>query len=260
MLMKDSVKEFEKLNENLNKILEANWFNPLSWFSDKSQESEPNKSYQRSDVINKHLQSIESEEECAPGTSNRRFSSEPGSNSATFYSIKNKKIVQTGFVKDIKPFLDNAGISKKFLRCYDLSKDKLKINWLFNGEFNADILDWDKKKKKVIFQGIWKSGLFGGINYPKQDEKTIESPLEKKYYILDRNQEIGPYTASQILKLKQNWKLSDSSIIRPSDSTDYQYLNKDKTLAFLLKNDYMGTKPVKSTEKPAIKSNPASQL
>jgi len=251
--MKDSVLEFEKLNDKVEKFFEAFSLNPLDWFKDK-REAEPNASYQKGQAVDKYLSSIESGEECAPGVSNNRFHSEPGSNSATFYSIKNKKLTPTGFVKDIKPFLANAGLSKRVLRCYDLKKDKLNIAWLFNGEFNADILDWNKKQRKVIFQGTWKNGLFAGLNYPKVTEPTVESPLKKQYFILKKNQEIGPYSAAQILKLVEKKQLNTNSIVRPTESTDYQYVGKDKILAMLLKA--IATPAKKSTKK----SNPASQL
>jgi len=253
--MKDSVKEFENLNQKVEVLFESlSFLNPNKWFSDKSSDAEANRNYSQNSTINQYLQSIESGEECSPNAPNQRFHSEPGSNSATFYSIKNKKLVPTGFVKDIKPFLANSGFSKKMLRCYDLSKDRLKIGWLFNGEFNADILDWDKKKRKVIFQGQWKNGLFGGISYSKHSDKAIESPLSKEYYILKKHQEIGPYTAGQIIGLVEKGKLSFGSIIRPIESTDYQYVSNDKNLAFLLQ------KPTPKTTPKKPNSNPAGQL
>lgn len=246
--MKDYIKEFEEINERVEKLLEAGFWNRLKnvvtgkSFGDSAEgkkkqanrKSGVTRKYTSSTAAQNYLQSIESGEECKPGVSNGRFSSEPGSNSATFYKAKGDK--GTGIVKDIKPFLDNAGISKKTLRCYNLEKDPLRIAWLFDGTFNADVLGWDKKKKKVIFQGDWKDGLFGGINYPRATDKMADSPLEKQYKIVKKGQEIGPFSANDILKLIAKGKETIDTIIRAVDSTDYQYVKDDKILSYLLKS------------------------
>lgn len=239
--MKDSLEKFEDLNKRIDKVFEAfDWLNPKKWLNPQSKDN-------NTSSIDRHLQSIESGDECAPGQSNKRFVSPLGKYDASFYSIKRiagKNILaKTGTVKDIKPFLDNAGISKRILRCYDLQKDKLRIAWLFNGEFDADILDWDPKKKKVIFQGKWHKGIFGGINSAKPTEQIL-SPLEKMYYVVVSGHEIGPFSAENILKSYQKNKVNGDTVIRPDNSADYQHIKDDKVLSFLIKS--MPTKPSKA--------------
>lgn len=331
--MKDKVKEFELLQEKSEKIFElfGNLFKPAS--------RNLNITHQKSQVTNNYLASIDNGTECAPGHSNNRVTSEPGSTALTFYSIKGGKLAPTGQVKNIKPLLDNAGISKKVLRCYDIDKDPLKIRWLFDGEYIADILDWDKKQKKVIFQGKWINGIKGGIMNPGDPEQKVISPLQEKfmvyfqgreigpytgmqikafymkktftantkvrqenskdyvflkdtklffliagkqpvqqagkqapvsplmskYFILNKSQETGPYTAQQIMGLYQKNKLNGNSIVRPETSTDYVHISEDKILSYLIKSlptqypiNKNKTQPVAQKAKPAV--NPASRL
>lgn len=165
--MKDPIKEFENLNSRIEKLFEGlGWLNPGNWFSDKPQSGQPNRSYTPGPALNKHLSDIENKKSDL-GVYNNRFSSDPGSVEAYFY---NKKGEITGHVKNINPFLESAGITKATLRTYDLQKDKMKIKWLFDGVFEANFLGWDKKNKKVIFQGEWKNGLFGGIEYKEPNK------------------------------------------------------------------------------------------
>jgi len=226
--MKDPVKQFEELDGRINNLFEA-WFNPKSWFSNKPSSNTKKIDFQQTDAQKQRRQDVESGEECAPGQSNGRFGSELGSAEAKFYP--------NGKVKDINPFIRNAGISKKFLRCYDLKKDKMKIAWLFNGDFEADVLDWDPKKKKVIFQGKWNGGLFNGVNYarPKQTPET-----EKRNYgyfvVSKRGVESGPFTANQIIKAVNNGKLTIDSTVRPENFADYQHIRDNKILSFMLKS------------------------
>jgi hypothetical protein len=225
--MKNPFEELQKLSEETEQLFEA-----FGWFKRK-----PKNQPQATSYLNQHQQNIETGAECAPGKSNGRFTSELGSNEATFYTIKGGRTIPTGTVKNIKPFLDNAGISKKIMRCYNLDKDPLKIAWLFNGEFAADILDWDKKKRKVIFQGTWKKGLFGGINYEAPNvQKPKPNPMESKFFILNQGVEIGPYTAAQIVKMMKNNTVNLNTVVRPEDSVDYQNIGKEKTLKFLLQS------------------------
>ncbi len=224
--MKNQIDELQKLSEETERLFEV-----FGWFQRK-----PKAKSAAISNLDKHKQGIDSGTECAPGKSNGRFTSEVGSNEAIFYTISNNKTVPTGIAKNIKPFLDNANISKKILRCYDLQKDPLKIAWLFNGEFVADILDWDKKKRKVIFQGTWKKGLFGGINYEAPTQKPTVNPMESKFFILRQGVEIGPYTALQIVKMMKNNTVNGQTVVRPEESLEYQNISKEKTLKFLLQS------------------------
>lgn len=228
--MKNHLNELNKLFKETEELFEA-----FGWFKRKPQNQTPSAS-----SLQQHQQAIETGNECAPGKSNGRFSSELGSSEATFYSVKDKRIVPTGFVKNIKPFLDNSGMTKRMMRCYDLVKDKMKIAWLFNGEFNADVLDWDRKKKKVIFQGTWKSGTFGGMKAEnpneKPESKPAVSPMQSKYYILRQGTEIGPYKASDIVTMMRNNTVNGNTIVRPENAAEYNYVSKDKTLQFILKS------------------------
>ena len=176
--MKDSVKEFEDLNNRIEKLFEGlGWLNPGNWFKDKPQSGQPNRNYTSGPALNKYLSNIENKKSDL-GQYNNRFSSDPGSTDAYFYD-RNGEI--TGYVKNMNPFLESAGITKATLRTYDLKKDPMKIKWLFDGNFEADFLGWDKKNKKVIFQGEWKNGLFGGIEYttPKKTGTTTKKPTPK---------------------------------------------------------------------------------
>jgi len=224
--MKNQIEELQKLSDETEQLFEA-----FGWFRKKPKPQATATSY-----LQQHQQNIETGAECAPGKSNGRFTSELGSNEAMFYNVKGGKTVPTGIVKNIKPFLDNAGLSKKLMRCYDLQKDRLKIAWLFNGEFTADILDWDKKKRKVIFQGTWKKGLFGGINYEAPTQKKTINPMESKFFILRQGVEIGPYPAAQIVKMMKNNTVDGNTVVRPEDSADYQNISQEKTLKFLLQS------------------------
>jgi len=225
--MKDPVKQFEELDGRINKLFEA-WFNPKSWFQDKSSSGPKKIQFQQTDAQKQRRQDVESGEECAPGYSNGRFGSEHGSSKAKFYP--------NGKVEDINPFLRNAGISKRFLRCYDLQKDKMKIAWLFNGNFEADVLDWDPKKKKVIFQGKWNGGLFNGLNYAKPNQTPEIEKRNYKYFVVSkRGVEKGPFTANQIVKAVNKGTLTVDSKIRPENFADYQYVRDNKILSFMLK-------------------------
>ncbi len=176
--MKDSVQEFENLNNRIDKLFEGlGWLNPTNWLKDKPKYDEPNRNYTSGPALNKYLSKVESGE-CDFGVSNHRFSSDPGKSDAYFY---NKSGDIAGYVKNIKPFLEKAGITKQTLRCYDLNKDKMKISWLFNGNFEADFLSWDRSKRKVIFQGQWKNPLlpFEGIESKRLDTNPITKPVIK---------------------------------------------------------------------------------
>lgn len=227
--MKDPVKQFEELDGRINNLFEA-WFNPKSWFQNKPKYG----SKVKIDFTGKtasgeqRRQAVEDGTECEPGESNRRFGSELGSAAAKFYP--------NGKVKDINPFLINANISKRFLRCYDLQKDKMKIAWLFDGNFDADVLDWDPKKKKVIFQGKWNGGLFNGINYARPSQAPETEKRNYKFFVVSkRGVESGPYTANQIVKAVNKGKLTIDSVIRPENFADNQYIKDNKTLSFMLK-------------------------
>jgi len=239
--MKDPVKQFEELDGRINKLFET-WFNPKSWFQNKPSNGPLVIDFKhRTDAQKQRRQDVETGEECAPGESNGRFGSELGSAEAKFYP--------NGEVKDINPFIINAGISKRFLRCYDLQKDKMKIAWLFNGNFKADVLDWDPKKKKVIFQGEWNGGLFNGINYAKPSQTPETEKRNYGYFVLSkRGVESGPFTANQIVKAVNNGKLTTDSAIRPENFADYQYIRDNKTLSFMLKNSSVTTSAPKSSK------------
>lgn len=176
--MKDPVKEFENLNNRIEILFEGlGWLNPKSWFTDKPKYGQPNRTFNRGQAATQHLSDIDAEKS-ELGAFNKRFSSDPGMSTATFY---NKKGQITGDVKNIKPFLQNAGITKATLRTYDLNKDPLKIRWLFDGRFEADYLDWNKKQKKVIFKGKWLTSTlpFNGIDANNQipiSKKTVKNP------------------------------------------------------------------------------------
>lgn len=257
--MKDSISEFEDLNGRIEKLFEGlGWMNPLNYFKDKPKHNQANTTYSgRGQALNKHLAGIESGEECALGQSNGRFVSEPGQQDAHFYSIKKNKLFRSGYVKNIKPFLDNAKISKRFLRCYDLQKDSMKIGWLFDGEFNAEMLDWDIKKRKVIFQGTWKMGAFNGIMSPNTNQP--KPPITKQYFVLISGQEVGPYTAGDIVKSFEKGKLTADSIVRPEDSSDYIHIKDDKTLSFLTKSIPKKPNNQKVTPKKSLVAKPVSK-
>jgi hypothetical protein len=302
--MKDYAQQFDELNERVEKLFEAGFWQKLKGaakstaqklsgvpFEDSPEEKKRKKNLKagvnRTYVSNtssasNYASSIETGEECKPGKSNGRFYSEIGSNSAVFYSLVNNKVTPTGFVNDIKPFLDNAGISKKILRCYNLEKDPLRIAWLFNGAFKANMLDWDKKKRKVLFHGDWKGGggaVFGGI-LQGAEEKAANSPLLKQYKIVKKGQEIGPFTANDIINLisKEEAKRKEiekktpgvqyvpkytvDSIIRALDSTDYQRVKDDKTLSYLLKtfSQKQPTSNIQPSVGFAAKSSPANEI
>jgi hypothetical protein len=257
--MKDPVKQFEELDGRINNLFEA-WFNPKSWFSNKPSSTASTVSYGGSSLADKIRHRKESGEECGGtgNTSNKRFYSEDGSNSAKFYS---KKGEITGEVDDIKPFIDGAKISKKYLRCYNLTKDPLKIAWLFNGNFKANVLGWNPKTKKVTFQGKWKGGVFMGEKYAGSEETPVV--IDKKvygYYVILNNKSIGqkngkPFTASQIIdKINRQeplyYKLDkitkqkigdptkgvydENTIIRQENLADPQYVKDNKTLSLML--------------------------
>lgn len=241
--MKDSIKEFENLNNRINKLFEGlGWMNPSNWFSDNSQTNKIKDSYKRGSALTDYLSKIESGE-CEYGVSNNRFSSEPGKNDAYFYDESGEV---TGYVKNIKPFLSKAGITKQNLRCYNLDKDKLNISWLFDGKFNAEILSWDTKKRKIIFNGKWNGGLYNGITYVNPDYKPSIEKQKYKYYILNKGKEVGPYTSDQIVKAVNKGVISTESIIRPENSTDYQQIKDNALLAILFKS-------VKTTKSSVVK-------
>jgi hypothetical protein len=236
--MKNHLQELQQLFDETEKMFEV-----FGWFK-KKPAAQPQ--VQQQTYLQKHQQGIESGSECAPGKSNNRFTSELGSNEATFYSIKKGKTVPTGSVKNIKPFLDNAKISKQTLRCYNLEKDPLRIAWLFDGEFDADVLGWDSKKRKVIFQGTWKKGLFGGINYEPPSKKPAINPMESKFFILKQGIEIGPYTAAQMVKLMKNNTVNGETVIRSEESAEYESVGKNKTLKFLFKSAVNNAQPTQA--------------
>lgn len=174
--MKDSVKEFEDLDNRINRLFEGlGWLNPTNWLKDKPKSNEPNTNYNGTGpALIKYLSKVDSGD-CDFGISNKRFSSDPGKSDAYFYDNSGDI---TGYVKNIKPLLEKAKITKQTLRCYDLKKDKLKIAWLFNGVFEADFLSWDTKTRKVIFQGQWKNNTlpFEGIEYQRvQANPTVKA-------------------------------------------------------------------------------------
>lgn len=250
--MKDSVKDFEDLNNRINNLFEGlGWLNPGNWFNDKPKSNEPNKEFKRGEAAKKYLNKIESGE-CERGTSNGRFTSEPGSDKAYFYD---KRGNQTGFVENIKPFLTKAGITKQTLRCYNLIKDPLKIGWLFDGNFNATILGWDSKSKKIIFQGKWNGGFFKGINYKHPEEQNpVTEKRNYKYFILRKGKEIGPYSSSQIIKAIQKNIIDIETVIRPENSAEYQYIKDNPLFSFLLKSNKTTTSSKKNVpNKPFIK-------
>lgn len=250
--MKDPVKDFEDLNNRIDILFEGlGWLNPGNWFNDKSKPNEPNKGFKRGEAATKYLNKIESGE-CPRGTSNGRFTSEPGSDKAYFYD---KKGNQTGFVENIKPFLNKAGITKQTLRCYNIVKDPLKIGWLFDGNFDATILGWDSKLKKIIFQGKWNGGFFKGINYKHPEEKTPATEKRNyKYFILQKGKEIGPYSSVQITKAIQKNIINLETVIRPENSAEYQHVKDNPLFSFLLQNSKATTTPKTNTvAKPFVK-------
>lgn len=169
--MKDQVKEFEDLNNRIEKLFEGlGWINPSNWFQDKPKLGATKEYVSNNPSLNKYLSDIDAKKSNL-GAFNNRFTSEPGSTEATFY---NQKGAISGHVRNIQPFLQNAGISKEILRTYDLKKDKLGIKWLFDNPFDAEFLDWDKKNRKVIFKGVWKGGhhSFNGIEYKELGAKS----------------------------------------------------------------------------------------
>lgn len=243
--MKDSIQEFEDLNNRIDNLFEGlDWLNPGNWFKDKSKYNQPNREYSRSSVVSDYLSKIESGE-CDSGISNERFSSEPGSDSASFYDESGNL---TGKVKNIKPFLKGAGITKQTLRCYNIDKDPRRIAWLFNGKFDAQILGWDAKKKKVIFQGKWNGGLFNGVAYKNPEETPeIENKVYRFYVLSSRNKLKGPYTTNQIVKAIISGSLTLDSIIKPENSADYQHIKDNKLLSMLINK--VPNKPINSTLK-----------
>jgi len=244
--MKDPVKQFEELDGRINKLFEA-WFKPSTWFQDKPSSGSKSISFQQTDAQKQRRKDVETGLECPSGTSNGRFGSEHGSAKAKFYP--------NGKVEDINPFLRNAGISKRTLRCYDLKKDKMKIAWLFDGNFEADVLDWDPKKKKVIFQGKWNGGLFGGINYAKPNQTPEIEKRNYGYFVLSkRGVESGPFTANQIIKAVNNGKLTMDSVVRPENFADYQRIMDNKILSFIL------TPPSTTTSKPGTSKGLKSKI
>ena len=255
--MKDPIKQFEELDGRINNLFEV-WFKPSTWFSSKQSSTGATASYGGSALADKMRKDKESGAECGEGNSgNKRFNSEDGSNSAKFY---NKKGEITGEVDDIKPFISGAKISKKYLRCYNLTKDPLNISWLFNGNFKASVLGWNPKTKKVTFQGKWKGGVFMGEKYAGQEETS--AIIDKKvygYYVILNNKSISnngkPFTASQIIdkinkkeplyyKLDKITKTKigdpakgvydENTIIRQENLADPQYVKDNKTLSLML--------------------------
>jgi len=261
--MKDPVKEFEDLNNRIENLFEAfNWgkLHPKNWlYKDKPQ---PNKQYVRSSSVEKHLANVDAKKSDL-GKYNNRFTSEPGSSEAFFYDKSGKR----SHVKDITPFIENAGITKATLRTYDLKKDPMKIGWLFDGNFEAELLDWNKSSKKVVFKGKWfpASSKFMGINYDQADNVPTAKKIEFKYFIKKADKEFGPFSSNDIVQsIKNKVTIKGfknlNTIVRAENASDYEKISDNKTLSYFISslNKVITTKnpavakPVRPIVKPTI--------
>lgn len=228
--MKDQVEEYEQLQAKIDNLFEA--IKLPSWLTPKPRTNTINITHQKPQSVIDYEKSVENNTEC-PGGGNGRFVSELGSASGTFYSSNFK---HKGFVKDLTPLINNAKISKKFLRCYDLTKDPMKIAWLFNGDFEADYLDWDTQQKKIIFSGKWKNPSLPmyGINVSNQTDS--KSPHNRTYKVFLNKKIFGPFTFDQMIAMLQKKQLNAQSAILPSDGNNYIALSDDKSLSIILQN------------------------
>ena len=263
--MKDLVTEFENLNDRIESLFEGlGWLNPSGWFKNKQQSDQPNKEYTRGPALTKYLSKIETGD-CDSGISNKRFISNPGSSEAYFHNA----LGGISTVKNIKPFLEKAGITKQTLRCYDLNKDPLKIDWLFDGVFDAEFLSWDKDKKKIIFKGRWTptSTQFNGVLAKTPEELASSNKIENKYFVVIGDKEYGPFSSGDIVKsIKSNkplkgykrFKATLETIIRPTNSTHTQLVKDNKSLVLKLQqtSSNIVKKAQKTTKKPVIVPTP----
>lgn len=198
--MKDWIKEVEQQNQLAESYLDklSNIFSPKSNNPSSSQ------------IIKNYEKDIESGNECKKEKvgkiPNNLFWSETGSVFAIIGKNKNK-------IHDIS----DLKVTKRQLRCYDLSRDVFQIAWLFNGKFEAKKI-WDGPLgDNIRFDGIWKSGDFYGIwestadnwKAPASDFKgtgahpsTIASalggPQPREYYTWIMGVKDGPFNIGQI--------------------------------------------------------------
>jgi len=157
--MKDAVKKFEEMYQ-----MTESWFDN---FHNKMKNTIKPKYSQNQNVqqlLKKHGKDLESGDECkglSKGPNNLFFST-VGSSEALFGKNRNK-------VED----MGDLKISKRELRCYDLTKDKFGIAWLFdnNAKFTAKKI-WGQPGD-IHFEGIWESGIFKGAWHgPQENFKT----------------------------------------------------------------------------------------
>lgn len=197
--MKDPLLEFEELDKRLDEVL-GNLFKKIgSSFSKKAPQAMPtgldvktttdyfgmpSKEYvykgsqlgqSVSDTIAKYKKEREIKNKCKELGSegqNGLFELQKNGTSATFGEAKN-------FVKDIR----GLEISIDELVCYDLSKDKFGVAWLFadSAKFEAKRI-WGKPGT-IYFDGIWRAGEFKGImtSHSKLEGGTIVPPGKIQY-------------------------------------------------------------------------------
>ena len=117
----------------------------------------------------------------------------------------------------------------------------MKIGWLFDGNFEAELLDWNKSSKKVVFKGKWfpASSKFMGINYDQADNVPTAKKIEFKYFIKKADKEFGPFSSNDIvqsiknkvtIKGFKNLKVTLDTIIRPTNSANTEFVKDDKLL------------------------------
>ncbi len=186
--MKNAVKEFERIQlitEGIfNKIIKS--FTHPSPISKQHKLAGLNKKTQQ--ILNKHQIDIESGAECkglkAGKKPNNIFWSKTGDKVGAFG--KNRNIVD-----DLGDF-----ITKRELRCYDITKDIYGIAWLFadNAKFHANKI-WGTGKDDVHFDGVWSGGVFKGIwESGPENWKTDVSNFKGVGLNLSQNQNPQPTT------------------------------------------------------------------
>lgn len=251
--MKDPVQEFEALNEAIGNIFNriGNVVNKKLGVSNKGANTAYITPKSAQQNITAHAQGIETGSECPVGTApNGKFFSEVGSPHAQFG--------ERGYVKNIVPFLNSLNISKRDLRCYDLKKDKLKIKWLFDGDYEADTI-WFKKRK-IYFQGKWNNGAFEGVFVPTTDIHPLSGPPTIEFYILVDGKQTGPYTNEKIPTLVKYNLLNANSLIWKSGLKNWIQAKNDAQLSVMLNPAITppvkpGQKTTATTKRPAIRKS-----
>lgn len=224
--MKDPVEEFERMRKITESFLDD--------FNGRLKKTlnvgyKPNPNIQH--LMSKHANDLESGAECK-GISkgpNKLFFSQVGDIGAVIGQNRNK-------IEDI----GGLNISKRDLRCYDLTKDKYGIAWLFddNAKYHAKKI-WGGPND-IHFEGEWSGGVFKGVWHgPDSNWKTAPAnyqgtglgaaaaqvnPTVVNYTVLSKGKPVQR-TTQQIIKLLMLKKINSmTQIYRPGINTTNSYV------------------------------------